>query len=201
MKIKPLYIYGIIIIIIVVILLFIDTGNNTEKPVMPSEAEITMPQDEIHKGLGNSSGSGPSKADVKPEFWEKLENLGKEVEANPKDTVKIMEYAQLLSMAHQPDKALEQFNKILKIDPNRIDVLLSEGLLYYNQSKFDEAENVTKRVLEINENHLEAKFNLGVIAVARGDKEQARKIWNKLVKDNPNSEAAKYAKEALAKLD
>ncbi|NOX66919.1 MAG: tetratricopeptide repeat protein [Chlorobi bacterium] len=199
MKIKPLYIYGAIILIIVAMLLFLDTGKTNDNAGIPSDAEATMPQDEIHQGLGNN-GAGPSKSDVKPEFYQRLENLGKEVEANPQDTAKIMEYAQLLSLAHQSENALKQYEKILKVDPNRIDVLLSEGLLYYNLAKYDEAEKATKRVLKVDGNYLEAKFNLGIIAVAQGDKEKAKKIWTKLVKDNPGSEAAKYAKDALAKL-
>ena len=199
MKIKPLYIYGVIVLIIVAMLLFLDTGKTNDNTGITNDTESAMPQDEIHQGLGNK-GTGPSKADVKPEFWERLNNLEKEVEANPQDTAKIMEYAQLLSLAHQSEKALEQYEKILKVDPNRIDVLLSEGLLYYNLAKYDKAEKLTKRILKVDQNYLEAKFNLGVIAAAQGDKEKARKIWTELVKDNPGSEAAKYAKDALAKL-
>ncbi len=200
MKIKSLYIYGTAILLVIALIVITSTDNSEVKNSIVNNPQATMPQDDIHKGLSNNQGAGPSKTDVKPEFWENLEKMGKVVEANPNDTLKVRKYAELLSMAHQNDKALEQYEKILKRDPNRIDILLSEGLLYFNTGKYSEAEKVTSRVLEIDKNHMEAKFNLGVIAVSQGEKEKARKIWTKLVENNPESEAAEYAKEALKKL-
>ena len=200
MKIKPLYVYGIAILLVIVVIVITSTDSTEVKNEIVNDPQATMPQDDVHKGLSNNQGAGPSKSDVKPEFWENLDKMGQEVEANPKDTLQVRKYAELLSMAHQTDKALEQYEKILKQDPNRVDILLSEGLLYFNEGKYSEAEKVTSRVLEINKNHLEAKFNLGVIAVSQGDTEKARKIWTQLVEDNPGSEAAEYAKEALTKL-
>ncbi len=200
MKIKPLYVYGIAIVIAIVVIVITSTDNTEVKNEIVNDPQAAMPEDDIHKGLSNNQGTGPSKSDVKPEFWENLAKMGEEVEANPKDTLQVRKYAELLSMAHQTDKALEQYEKILKQDPNRVDILLSEGLLYFNEGKYSEAEKVTSRVLEIDKKHLEAKFNLGVIAVSQGQKEKARKIWTQLVEDNPGSEAAEYAKEALKKL-
>ncbi len=200
MKIKPLYIYGIAILLAIAVIVITSTNDTEVNNEIVNDPQATMPQDNIHKGLSNKQGAGPSKSDVKPEFWENLDKMGQEVEANPKDTLQVRKYAELLSMAHQTDKALEQYEKILKQDPKRIDILLSEGLLYFNEGKYSEAEKVTSRVLEIDKKHLEAKFNLGVIAVSQGQKEKARKIWTQLVEDTPGSEAAEYAKEALKKL-
>ena len=197
MKIKSLYVYGIAILLVIAVIVITSTEVKNE---IVDDPQATMPQEDIHKGLSNKQGAGPSKSDVKPEFWENLDKMGQEVEANPKDTLKVRKYAELLSMAHQTNKALEQYEKILKQDPNRVDILLSEGLLYFNEGKYSEAEKVTSRVLEIDKNHLEAKFNLGVIAVSQGEKEKARKIWTELKENNPGSEASEYAKEALKKL-
>lgn len=200
MKIKPLYVYGIVILLVIAVIVITSIDSTEVKNDIINDPQAVMPQDDIHKGLSNNQGAGPSKSDVKPEFWENLDKMGKEVEANPNDTLKMRKYAELLSMAHQTDKALEQYEKILKRDLNRVDILLSEGLLYFNEGKYSEAEKVTSRVLDINKNHLEAKFNLGVIAVSQGDKEKARKIWTELAENNPGSEASEYAKEALKKL-
>lgn len=199
MRIKPFYIYGIIIIVIVVILIIV---NNSEGESNDKSASMqnSIPEDDVHKGLSNEQGSSPSKGNVKEEFWGMLDRLEKEVEANPNDTLKIREYAQFLSMAHQNEKALAQYEKILNIDPTRVDVLLSEGLIYYNSGDFDKAEEVTSKILTINKNQLDAKFNLGTIAVAKGESERARKIWTEIVEDHPNSDAAKFAQDALARL-
>ena len=199
MKIKPLYIYGIIVIVIIALLIIINSSEGESKDVIAG-LENSMPQDDIHKGLSNEQGSSPSKGNVKEEFWGMLERLEKEVDANPSDTLKIREYAQFLSMAHQNEKALTQYEKILNIDPTRVDVLLSEGLIYYNSGNYDKAEEVTLKILEINKNQLDAKFNLGTIAVAKGDAERAREIWTEIVSEHPNTDAAKFAQEALESL-
>ena len=200
MKIKSLYIYGVAIILVIAIILITSTDKTEINNEIINDPNAAIPQDDNHKGLSNNKGSGPSKSDVKPEFWENLDKIGQEVEANPKDTLKLRKYAELLSMAHQTDKALEQYEKILNMDPKRVDILLSEGLLYFNEGKYDKAEEVTNRVLKIDKNHREAEFNLGVIAASQGEKEEARKIWTKLVENNPGTEAAQFAEEALKKL-
>jgi len=200
MKIKPLYIYGIIILTIIIVLVITSTSNNFTENEIALEPNSTMPQDDIHKGLTNNQETGPSKGNVKADFWEKLDLYKNEVEANPQDTLKLRKYAELLSLAHQTENALEQYEKILKVDPNRIDILLLEGLLYYNEGNYSKAEIVTNRIIEIDKNHLEAKFNLGIIAASKGDTERAREIWTELLENNPGSEAAKYAEDALKKL-
>ena len=200
MKIKSLYVYGMAIILVVALITITSTNKTEVKNEIVNDPSAVIPQDDIHKGLSNNQDAGPSIGNVKAEFWENLDELKKEIEGNPEDTLKMREYAELLSMAHQTDKALEQYENILKLSPNRIDILLSKGLLYFNEGKYIEAEKVTSRVLEIDKNHLEAKFNLGVIAVSQGDKEKARKIWTELAENNPGSETAKYAEEALKKL-
>ncbi|MEN8192911.1 MAG: tetratricopeptide repeat protein [Bacteroidota bacterium] len=200
MKIKPIYIYGIIVVAIVIVLVISNSSKVETESNISTNPQTEMPQDDIHKGLKGEGDAGPSKGNVKSEFWERLDKLEKEIEADPNDTLKMRQYAELLSMAHQTDKALGYYQKILNVDPKRIDILLSEGLVYFNEGKYDEAEKVTNRILEINKNHHEAKFNLGVIAASQGDKDKAKKIWTELVESNPETEAAKYAKEALTKL-
>ena len=200
MKIKSLYIYGIAILAIVAVLVITSTSKNSVENEIGLDQNSTMPQDDIHKGLTNNQNAGPSKDNVKADFWEKLDVYKKKTEADPKDTLKLRKYAELLSLAHQSENALEQYEKILKVDPNRVDILLSEGLIYFGEGNYSKAEIVTNRIIEINENHLEAKFNLGVIAASKGETEKARVIWTELVKNNSGTEAAKYAAEALTKL-
>lgn len=200
MKIKPLYIYGVIIIIIIAVLIVINNTEDDTNVQVSEEIQGTMPQDEIHKGLNNQTGSGPSKGNVKAEFWKNLEAMEKEVRANQKDTLKMRQYAEMLSMAHQTDKAIEQYDNILKIDANRIDVLLAEGLIYFNTGNYEKAEDATKRILAIDKDHLDAKYNLGAIAASKGETERAKEIWNDIVKNYPNSEQAKFAEEALARI-
>ncbi len=83
MKIKSLYIYGTAILLVIALIVITSTDNSEVKNSIVNNPQATMPQDDIHKGLSNNQGAGPSKTDVKPEFWENLEKMGKVVEANP----------------------------------------------------------------------------------------------------------------------
>jgi len=199
MKFKPLYIYGIAIIVVAVILVITSISDN---PKVVQDQQTIMPQDDVHKGLSeNESMGGPSESNVRQEFWDRLDSLDRHVTDNPTDTLTIKEYAGLLSMAHKTDKALELYESILKINPERIDVLLAESIIYFNTQDLDKSEEVTKKILSINSNYLEAKFNLGVIYISKGDTVDARNTWNDLVNNNPNTAAGNAAVEALQRIE
>ena len=161
-----------------------------------------MPQDDIHKGLSeNQNMDGPSGSNVRDDFWVRLDSLDKYVADNPTDTLTMNEYAGLLSMAHKTDKALELYESILEINPERIDILLAKSIIYFNTQDLDKSEEITKKILSINSNYLEAKFNLGVIYISKGDTVNARNTWNDLINNNPNTAAGNAAVEALQRIE
>jgi len=199
MKFKPIYIYGIGIIIVAVILVITSNSDSTE---VVQDPQTTMPQDNIHEGLsGNENMGGPSGSNVRQDFWDRLDSLDNYVTNNPNDTLTKKEYAGLLSMAHKTDKALDIYESILKINPERIDILLAESIIYFNTQDLDKSEIVTKKILSINSNYLEAKFNLGVIYISKGDTVGARNAWKDLIKNNPNTDAGNAAVEALQRIE
>jgi tetratricopeptide (TPR) repeat protein len=159
----------------------------------------SMPDDEIHKGVNPPAGN-PSIGSVSGSAKKQLEMLEKEYAENPNDSAKVKEYADMLNAAHQPEKALELYETILKIDPNRIDILLGSTFSFYNLNNLDKAEEYTKRILSIDIKNEEANFNLGAIAAAKGNKIKAREHWNYVIKQFPNSQAAKIAESSLKKL-
>ncbi len=194
MKIKPIYIYGSVVVLAIIFLVFFTSRNDSNIPENVQNNQ--MPDDDIHKGLQQP----PGKDNVSSEVKRHLEMLKKEVEENPKDTLKMREYADFLSAAHQPDEAIIYYNNILNVNPKRSDVLFSLAYIYFNKKDYDKAEGLVNKILLYEPDNTEAMYNLGAIAASNGDKQKARTQWEKLIKNYPGSNASKLAESSLKKL-
>jgi len=205
MKIKPLYIYLIVIVLVVIGVIFISQmggGESEETKTENVTKGSSMPNDDIHKGLKGHEhgGTAPSKDNVDKEAIKKFESLKAEYQKNPGDTLKAFEYAQLLAAGHQPEEAIKILDNILIIDKKRTDVLLLIGSIYYNMQNYDKAEEYTERVLKVDKNFIDAAYNLGAIYAVKGEKEKAKKVWEDIVRKHPNTTASKYAVMGLNNL-
>jgi tetratricopeptide (TPR) repeat protein len=199
MKFKPLYFYGAIGVVLIVTLFIVSQSSKMEntKPIdITSEQKI--PDDEIHNPL--KSDDAPNKDNVSEGFRHKLEMLEKSIKENPKDTLKIREYADLLAAAHKKDKAIEYYQKLLDINPKRTDILFSLSFIYYSSGDLDKAEVETKKILSFEPGNVNAHYNLGAIAAGKGDKERAREIWTNLAEKYPDDEIGIRAKNSIEKL-
>jgi tetratricopeptide (TPR) repeat protein len=200
-KFKLVYIYPVLIILIVVVLLF--TTTKKDKPVTAIKNDIAnqeMPNDEVHKGLNNPGINPPNKQNVNSSVFEQLEKLRSEVEKNPNDTLKLREYADFLAAAHKLDEAIIYYIKILKIDPNKKEILFTLSFIYNMKGDFNKAENFTNKILRIDPKDTQAWYNLGAINASKGNKNKAREIWEQILKEYPGSPSANLAKSALTKL-
>ncbi len=200
MKFRIAYLYIILGLGVVITLILLSGGKSNNEPAAGNIENQQLPNDEIHKGLGNPGGSNPSKSNVSKEFYDKMDMLKQEVDANPKDTAKIKQYADFIAAAHKPEQAIPYYENILKVDPERNDVLFSLSMIYFTQQNYTKAEEYTIRILNNNKNNTQAMYNLGAIAASKGDKARAKEIWTKLVSSYPGDEAAELAKSSLEKL-
>jgi tetratricopeptide (TPR) repeat protein len=197
MKLKPLYIYiGIIIVALITIILISDEDEKEESVEISDTSQI--PDDDIHKSF--ESNGQPSSTNVTSEFKNKMNELESYIAENPSDTVKLREYAELLAAAHNKDKAVELYNKILKIDNKRIDVFSQLAILYYNKNDFKKSSEYLSNILIVDPNNAQAKYNLGVIEARLGDIAAAKKQWEDLLANHPNTKMSDMAKESLEKL-
>ena len=79
-------------------------------------------------------------------------------------------YMQYIPGAESPenqqmaDRALDQFQRVLQQDPKNDVATKSIASLYYNQKKWDQAEEWYKKSLQLNPSDKEAYYTLGVIA-------------------------------------
>ena len=65
------------------------------------------------------------------------------------------------------DQARAEFLAVLNLDPSNVTATSSLASLYYNQKKFDDAEEWNKKVIALDASHKEAYYTLGVIAWTR----------------------------------
>jgi tetratricopeptide (TPR) repeat protein len=79
-------------------------------------------------------------------------------------------YMQFIPGAESPenqqmaDHALDQFQKVLQQDPKNDVATKSIASLYFNEKKWDQAEEWNKKVIELNPKDKEAYYTLGVLA-------------------------------------
>ncbi len=195
MKFKPIYLYGALLIIVVVFLIVVSNQSGSEIPV---SNKSKVPDDDIHKPL--KSGEQPNKENVSEEFKHRVNVLKKAIEENPNDTTSLRKYADLLTAAHMKKEALEYYDRILMIDPNRVDILFSLSFIHYSQGDMKSAEGYTNRILAIDPDDANALYNLGAISATNGKIDNAKEIWTKLAKQYPDEEIGIKAKNSAEKL-
>ncbi|PKL81574.1 MAG: hypothetical protein CVV24_14540 [Ignavibacteriae bacterium HGW-Ignavibacteriae-3] len=201
MKLKPVYVYlGVFILFIAAVVYFSSTTKNSNKSV-DINSQAQMPDDDIH-GKMKSQGNGdmPSRENLMAGAVEKINNLKSDYEKNPNDTLKIRSYADVL-IAHKPEEALKLYEKILKVDPKRIDILLQMTYMTFNQGDVKKAEEFNNRALTLDPNNLIARFNTAGLAQANGDEKKAKLIWKELAAKNSDTEVGRIASELLKQMD
>lgn len=193
MKIKPLHIY-LLITLFAVVFIIITVSNKEEKTTHIHTQDL--PNDEIHKGFGQS----PSSGNVSETIKQQLENFAKQVKENPKDTSTIRQYAELLYASHKLKEALEQFELILKINPKRYDIIFSKSFIYFDLKDYQKAEELSEFVIKNDPSNIDAIYNLGAISAVLNKTEKAKQVWGDLIKKHPKSDAAILAKSSLEQL-
>ncbi|WP_405284246.1 tetratricopeptide repeat protein [Methanobrevibacter sp.] len=90
-------------------------------------------------------------------------------------------------MQNDSEKALEIFDEVLEIEPERTEAINGKGSTLMKLNRFDEADECFNKSLSICENS-SALLNKGMIAKHRNDFENAIAYYDKALKVNPNLE-------------
>jgi len=86
-------------------------------------------------------------------------------------------------MAGKVDKAIEEFQKLIKLDPSaRSYVFL--GITYQHLGRFDEAKQYFQDGLKLDPHNSACLFNLGFIAERQGDYAQAELLFQQALRSN-----------------
>jgi tetratricopeptide (TPR) repeat protein len=199
MKLKPLYFYlGLVLIAIAYLL--VSTQSNNDKRNVEDSTNKEIHSDEIHQGMNLPGQQVPSKSNVSGDILRHMEFLKKAVEESPNDTARLKEYADFLYMAHQNEKALPLYERLVKLKPKDMDARFTLTSIYYENKQLEKAEKETDIILSYDKNNPQALYNKGAIVAGRGEREKAQKIWDYIIKRFPESEAAQLSRSALQKL-
>lgn len=196
MKLKPIYIYLILISVALITIVIFSSDKSNENV---ESSDNSLPNDHIHESIATNQQS-PSSGNVSREYLEKMAELEEAISSNPNDTLKLHEYADFLSAAHKEKESIEYYKRILDIDNERIDILLRISVVNFNIGKFREAKEYIVKSLAIEENNTKAIYNLGVVEARIGDLDAAKKQWEDLIANHPNTKMSDMAKESLERL-
>jgi uncharacterized membrane protein YvbJ len=151
------------------------------------------PSSNVSSNVTQGQGSG-----VDLNALQRINELEEKVKNNPKDKESLLELAHLRNDSGMYEKAIEDYEKYLKIVPNDADVRVDMGVCYYSLRKFDEAIKAMTEALKYKPNHQIAHLNLGIVNLAEGNLEKSKEWLKKAVAIDPNSDAGKRAQELLS---
>jgi tetratricopeptide (TPR) repeat protein len=96
------------------------------------------------------------------------------------------------SAAGARSEAIAAYGRALEADPNRIDVLLNCGTLYYEDGNLEKASECFERALALDSGNALAHFNLGSVLDEIGKLEAAREHLRIAVRLRPGHADAHY---------
>ena len=92
----------------------------------------------------------------------------------------------------QFDKAVAEFEAVLKADPERISALTNLGVAYYNVGRLDEAIAQYQKALEIGPDDADIHSNMAAAYVQKNDLVQGMAEYQKAIKINPELSQAHF---------
>ena len=141
-----------------------------------------------------------------------IEDMEKQVKANPADMAMTLQLANFLSDNRFYDKAITYYQAYLQKKPKDTNARVDMGICYKEIGQYDNATREMKKALEYDPAHLFATFNLGIVMLDEGkmymDQGQMGKA-NELIKESsdwfkktvelsPSSEVGKRAQQLLS---
>ena len=72
------------------------------------------------------------------------------------------------------EKAIEEYQKALKLNPSYIEAYMNIGAIYVDKKEYDQAIQQFKKVIELNYYYGKAHYNLGMVYLYKGEKEKAQ---------------------------
>lgn len=93
--------------------------------------------------------------------------------------------AQTYFVAKEYDKSLEQFQRIIELDPLEGNALVNMGAIYNRKGEFKQAIDVLRRGLRKVKNSAEAYYNLGISYRGQGQTTMAVSAYREAIRLNP----------------
>lgn len=96
------------------------------------------------------------------------------------------------------DKAIEEYEKAIELNPNYLQAHMNLGAVYIGQKKYDQAIDEFNAVVKLNYYYGTAHYNLGYVYLLKGEKEKAQEEL-KILKMMGSSGLADKLEERMGK--
>ncbi|MGS2763306.1 tetratricopeptide repeat protein [Sinomicrobium sp. M5D2P9] len=98
--------------------------------------------------------------------------------------------ALIYSQKGDDEKAIEAVKEARKVDPEDVNLLMTEANLYIKLGQKDKFKEVMQQAIQKDPKNPMLYYNLGVITGEQGNKEEARKYYEKAIELDPEYEAS-----------
>jgi cytochrome c-type biogenesis protein CcmH/NrfG len=127
-------------------------------------------------------------------------SLETEVAQNPADISKTTDLANSYFDIGNFGKAIDYYEKVLKVAPDNPNILIDTGVCYFNLSKSDSAIFYLKKALAVDPNHKQGLYNLGIIYYNLNKTDEAVSVWKKLIQIHGGSREAENARKFIEQI-
>ncbi len=117
-----------------------------------------------------------------------MRELRKEEEFHPDEAYSYMMLARVMAFKHDNPGAIEQLQKLLKIDPKNRDAALTLGQLLTGEKKYSEAVTVLQNASELAPDSGAIQYQLGYAYIKAGDKDKGLGVLQKSLAADQNTD-------------
>jgi tetratricopeptide (TPR) repeat protein len=123
------------------------------------------------------------------------------LENDPENTQALQLIADLLSRAGREDEAQAYLDQIPEDEELPVDMLLNQGIRFYNEQKLDEAKANFDRVIRQDDSLADAYYYRGLVNLAQGDNAAALTDFHRNLELAPDGQYAADVKEFVSYLE
>jgi len=109
--------------------------------------------------------------------------------------------ASVLRAAKKPQEARKVLEVAQRLEPDRWDTYLLQGILAADDDNFDAAAGYLRKALELNPESAACHHSLAAVLLAQGKVEEAREQYRACLRYKPEPEMAENARRAVAKIN
>ncbi|MDP8205380.1 MAG: tetratricopeptide repeat protein [Candidatus Electryonea clarkiae] len=117
--------------------------------------------------------------------YKMIDKYSKKIEANPNDTIAFMKRGNYLDEAREYDRAISDFNSVIKIDSNFSDAYTYRGLTYLKKGNKEQAMKDFNKAIELNPQNEMAFANRGKLYNKIGELDLAINDHSKAIEIEP----------------
>ena len=143
----------------------------------------------------------PQGAGSPTDYQRRIVEAEKIVAQDPKNLQAWIQLANDYFDTDQPQKSVNAYGKALELDPNNVNVMTDQAIMYRKLGWFDKAIANLEKAQKIDPKHLQSLYNLGVVYwMDLKQPDKAKEIWTKYLQFDSTSPTAQQIKNDLASM-